>query len=162
MCRDSSPATTSSTVQTQTSTTLPADVQAASSTQATTSSMPPAATETTARPEATSTSTTSSTAAAPAGTFIAKVADVPSGSSQDFTYKGKRAILVNFDGQFYAYVNICTHNNICATKYEGDILQCPCHGAQFRPDTGDVMRGPAQRPLTTIDVEVSGDGIYSK
>lgn len=93
--------------------------------------------------------------------FVAKVADVPPGESEGFTYQGKRAILVNFNGEFHAYVNVCTHNNICATEYEGDVLNCPCHGARFRPDTGDVIRGPAKLPLTTIDVKVYGDSIYA-
>jgi nitrite reductase/ring-hydroxylating ferredoxin subunit len=98
---------------------------------------------------------------APARTFIAKTADVPAGSSVDFTYNGDNAILVNFGGKYVAYVNKCTHKG-CATKFSGDALACPCHGSKYNPANGEVINGPAPSPLTPIDIVVSGDSIYTK
>jgi nitrite reductase/ring-hydroxylating ferredoxin subunit len=95
-----------------------------------------------------------------AGTFIAKVADVPPGTASDFTYQGKPAIVVNFEGEYKAYRNVCPHNG-CPTKYlGGDSLSCPCHGSSFKVETGDVIQGPATSPLRSIEVVVEDDGIY--
>jgi predicted lipoprotein with Yx(FWY)xxD motif/nitrite reductase/ring-hydroxylating ferredoxin subunit len=111
---------------------------------------------------ATSTSATISaptTAAAP-GQFIAKTADVPPGTSMDFTYNGDPAILVNIGGTYAAYVNKCTHKG-CANKFDGNALTCPCHGSQFDPVTGEALKGPAKTPLATIEVIVARDSVYA-
>jgi nitrite reductase/ring-hydroxylating ferredoxin subunit len=92
-------------------------------------------------------------------TFIAKVADVPPGSAFDFEWNGKPAIVVNFEGEYRAYRNVCPHNG-CPTKYYGgDNLSCPCHNSSFKVDNGDVIQGPATSPLRSIEVVVDGDSI---
>jgi Rieske Fe-S protein len=60
-----------------------------------------------------------------------------------------------------AYSAICTHlgctvlPNLTA---EGDIL-CPCHASLFDPaDGAKVLRGPANRPLPSLPIDVSADG----
>jgi nitrite reductase/ring-hydroxylating ferredoxin subunit len=94
-----------------------------------------------------------------ADTFIAKTADVPPGSAFDFTWQDKPAIVINLDGEYKAYRNVCTHNG-CATKYYGgDNLTCPCHSSIFEVANGDVRQGPATSPLRSIDVAVEGDSI---
>jgi nitrite reductase/ring-hydroxylating ferredoxin subunit len=96
----------------------------------------------------------------PANILIAKVADVPPGASYDFTYSDQPAILVNFNGEYRSYVNVCTHAG-CQTKYYGgEALSCPCHSSAFDVTTGKVIQGPAPSPLRTIEVFVDGDSIY--
>jgi Rieske Fe-S protein len=60
-----------------------------------------------------------------------------------------------------AYSAICTHlgctvlPNLTA---EGDIL-CPCHASLFDPaDGAKVLRGPANRPLPSLPVQISPEG----
>ena len=91
--------------------------------------------------------------------FIAKIADVLSGSSVDFTYKEKPGILVNIEGEYKAYVNVCTHNG-CQTKFAGKSLNCPCHGSRFEAATGEVLQGPAAARLRKIKVFLEGDSVY--
>jgi nitrite reductase/ring-hydroxylating ferredoxin subunit len=95
------------------------------------------------------------------GEAIAKTSDVPEGFTYDFTLDNESAILVNAGGQYMAYVNKCPHKG-GHTKLEGDVIRCQLHGAEFKPQTGEVTKGPATAPLTSIPLEVRGDTIYAK
>lgn len=98
--------------------------------------------------------------ASPDRVFIAKTADVPAGATFDFSYGGDKAILVNFNGQYTAYVNRCTHKG-GPVKLEEAVVRCQWHGAEFDPSTGAVLKGPAAEPLTQIPVSLVGDGVYA-
>jgi len=74
--------------------------------------------------------------------LIAKTSDVPEGSYKDFTYQGQPAILVHFDGEFHAFVNICTHEGgLCVLS--GGVLLCTVHASTFDPKTGHTLSEPA-------------------
>jgi nitrite reductase/ring-hydroxylating ferredoxin subunit len=115
----------------------------------------------TARPTATQVPPTATPTEESVDTFIAKVADVPPDSAFDFEWDGKPAIVVNLEGEYSAFRNVCTHNG-CATKFYGGttILNCPCHGSQFDAATGAVLQGPAETKLRGIEVVVEGDSIH--
>lgn len=51
----------------------------------------------------------------------------------------------------------CTHQGTELQVF-GDRLQCPAHGSEFT-NTGAVQNGPADTPLRTFNVTVSGDSI---
>lgn len=57
-------------------------------------------------------------------------------------------------------VNNCTHLG-CTFPWNGSDqqFQCPCHGSRYDPE-GQVVRGPADRPLKLVRVEVRGDQIW--
>lgn len=57
-----------------------------------------------------------------------------------------------------AYSQKCTHLG-CVVYPEGDELECPCHEGFFDIRTGEVLRGPPERPLEQIAVEVRDDGM---
>ena len=92
---------------------------------------------------------------------IAGPSDVPVNQSLDFTLPdGYPAVLVHNDSGYSAYVAICTHEG-CQVSYfpSRKVLACPCHGAQFdAANGGQVLRGPARRPLSTVPVTVGPDG----
>jgi cytochrome b6-f complex iron-sulfur subunit len=51
---------------------------------------------------------------------------------------------------------VCTHG-ACDVEYAGgDRVECPCHGSQFSLD-GEVLRGPATRPLRRYEARLEGD-----
>lgn len=54
----------------------------------------------------------------------------------------------------------CTHHG-CKVAYDGPskTYSCPCHGAQFSA-AGDVIKGPARRPLPTLQAKIDGGFVY--
>jgi cytochrome b6-f complex iron-sulfur subunit len=90
------------------------------------------------------------------GRPIAEVSEVPLGSAIEFRddFSGERAVLVHLEGgQFAAYSVVCTHQG-CPVSYRDGELICPCHGSVFDPArSGEVVRGPAQKPLQEIEVD---------
>ncbi|WP_102345076.1 ubiquinol-cytochrome c reductase iron-sulfur subunit [Bacillus sp. Marseille-P3661] len=96
---------------------------------------------------------------------VAKLADIPKGSSINFNYPTEhdQAILVHTkDGDIKAYNNKCTHLQ-CPVFYEKEeeILLCPCHKGYFSIATGHPVAGPPQRELPLIELEVENDTIYA-
>lgn len=60
-------------------------------------------------------------------------------------------------GRAVALLASCTHNG-CQPSPVGGRLVCPCHGSEFSLD-GDVLQGPADRPLTRYRVTEDARGI---
>lgn len=59
-------------------------------------------------------------------------------------------------GRFHAFSAICTHQGCTISEVTDDTINCPCHGSRFSSTDGSVVRGPARRPLPTVDVIVEG------
>jgi Rieske Fe-S protein len=95
-----------------------------------------------------------------AAAAIVPADDVPLGGSHLFRYPSADdpAILVHLEDGFVAYNQKCTHLG-CVVFPEGEELECPCHEGFFDIHTGEVLRGPPERPLERIAVEVRDDGM---
>ncbi|MGW8195647.1 MAG: QcrA and Rieske domain-containing protein, partial [Desulforhopalus sp.] len=67
-------------------------------------------------------------------------------------------ILFDRDNRCWALTRTCTHLG-CKLNYleEKNILECPCHQSQFNAETGKVLRGPAKRSLSFLEVEKRQD-----
>ena len=67
-------------------------------------------------------------------------------------------IIVKEEGQFSAVSSVCTHLE-CTIEPGGSganmRLECPCHGSMFDRE-GQVLRGPAERPLARFRTELTG------
>jgi cytochrome b6-f complex iron-sulfur subunit len=64
-------------------------------------------------------------------------------------------VLAQPGGEFIAVSPICTHRG-CTVDVQGVRLVCPCHGSTY-DRAGTVLRGPAQRALTSYSVSRRGD-----
>jgi len=65
------------------------------------------------------------------------------------------AVIYNRAGEIAAYSLTCTHLG-CTVEEDGEAFACPCHGSRFNID-GKVLKGPAQKPLRLLDVELLED-----
>ena len=65
------------------------------------------------------------------------------------------AVIHNREGEIVAYSLICTHLG-CTIENDGDEFTCPCHGSRFDKN-GVVLKGPAQRSLQKLRVDVLED-----
>ncbi len=66
------------------------------------------------------------------------------------------AMLFHNDNEFRALSLVCTHLG-CTVEQKDNGFSCPCHGSQYTQD-GQVQRGPAQKPLRTLRLEINADG----
>jgi len=65
------------------------------------------------------------------------------------------AVIVNRDGEISAYSLVCTHLG-CTVAESASGFDCPCHGSRF-DENGNVLAGPAQKPLKNLSVEILED-----
>jgi menaquinol-cytochrome c reductase iron-sulfur subunit len=69
-------------------------------------------------------------------------------------------VLKKADGELVAFSPWCTHLG-CAYRWDAARGQfsCPCHGSFFSKN-GDVIAGPAPRPLDRYDVRLTGKRLW--
>lgn len=92
---------------------------------------------------------------------IASVSQVPIGGAINFNYRNTPAVLIRLtNGEFRAYSAICTHKGECV-EWHGDKLLCPKHNAIFDPASGTALRAPAHKPLSKIEIEITGEEIFA-
>lgn len=91
---------------------------------------------------------------------VAKVADVPPGSSKVVVVLGHPVALFNVGGSFHAVSNVCLHRGgpIGEGTLEGPIVTCPLHGWEYDVRTGKNVANPMAR-LRTYAVQVEGDDV---
>lgn len=65
------------------------------------------------------------------------------------------ALLLHAQSGFLAISLICPHLG-CTVESKPEGFFCPCHGSRFDPQ-GTVTRGPANKPLRNLRVEVTSD-----
>ncbi|MGE5279008.1 MAG: ubiquinol-cytochrome c reductase iron-sulfur subunit [Acidobacteriota bacterium] len=72
--------------------------------------------------------------------------------------KERKAYVIGAPGGVYALSAVCTHLG-CITRFLSDqnVIACPCHGSRFDLE-GNVVQGPAPRPLPWLDVTTDSTG----
>jgi len=130
-------------------------------------SLGPSAPTTTASKSTTPTTagpkTPTTTHSVPPGKPIGEASRVPVGGAVNFTdpKSGDPAIVLRrSQGTFVAFDAVCPHAG-CTVGFfrQANLIVCPCHGSEFNPDNGGLVRGPAPHGLTTIPVAVSSGGV---
>jgi len=66
-------------------------------------------------------------------------------------FPAERIALLRGEGGVYALSLVCTHLG-CTVTVTDQELSCPCHGSRFGR-LGQVLTGPADRPLQRLTVE---------
>ena len=90
-----------------------------------------------------------------------RVGDLAPGKMMRVEIVGRRILLANVDGRFYATADTCTHEDasLSSGSLRGELVKCPLHGSRFNVCTGRVMEEPAEQDLQTYPVRVEGDHI---
>jgi thiosulfate dehydrogenase [quinone] large subunit len=119
-------------------------------------------TTTTKAGSASPTTTAGTTTTTPKGTAIGSSSGVPVGGSAAFTdpNTGNPSLVIQQTADdFVAFDAVCPHAG-CTVAYQraAKIIACPCHGSEFDAETGGLIRGPATRGLTPIQVAKASNG----
>lgn len=93
---------------------------------------------------------------------LAAVGDVPPGKMKCVTAAGRRILLANVDGRFYATDDRCTHEDASLSTgfLKGEWVKCPLHGSRFNVCTGQVLDEPAEENLKTYALRVEDNAIW--
>src|SRR5262249_3439573 len=87
--------------------------------------------------------------------------DVAEGAMRAFDVAGTKVTIARTAGHLYAFDDTCTHKgcSLAKGKLNGTVVTCPCHGSEFDVTSGAVVRGPAQRPVSSHLVQVEGEDL---
>ncbi len=92
-----------------------------------------------------------------------KVSELPNNTKKSVFVSGKRIMLVNADGHYFAMDDTCSHAG-CSLGGEGFVegktITCGCHGSQFDLATGQVVAPPATVPMKVYKVKIEGDALF--
>jgi 3-phenylpropionate/trans-cinnamate dioxygenase ferredoxin subunit len=90
----------------------------------------------------------------------ARTGDIPPGRMTCVEVDGRRILVANVDGVYYATDDTCTHEDasLSSGSLDGELVKCPLHGSRFSLRTGEPMEDPAEDPLRCYAVKVE-DGV---
>jgi Rieske Fe-S protein len=97
---------------------------------------------------------TSTTTSGPIG----KTSEVPVGGGKIYA-ADKVVVTQPTQGDFKAFSAVCTHQGCVVADIKGEDIDCTCHGSQFSIADGSVVKGPATKPLESLNVSVKGGEI---
>jgi nitrite reductase/ring-hydroxylating ferredoxin subunit len=107
------------------------------------------------------------------GKVVARTGELTHGMTKKFHLQCQRGtiedLLVNYEGNIYAYVNLCRHiplsmdwvDNHFFTEDKRHLI-CANHGATYEPTTGECVWGPCFGAfLQSVPLKFSGEKILA-
>ena len=87
--------------------------------------------------------------------------DLPRGRMTCVELGGRRILIANVDGVFYATDDTCTHEEASLShgSLRGDLVKCPLHGSRFSLRTGEPLEDPAEESLRCYAVSVENGAV---
>jgi len=110
----------------------------------------------------------------PAGKLVGTLGELEHGTSKKFTMRrGGRdleALLLNYQGNHFAYVNRCPHTGITLDwvnnqffSSDNRCIMCATHGAVFEPPSGECVWGPCVGlSLQSLPLVIDDGQIYAR
>ena len=91
---------------------------------------------------------------------VAGVDEIKSGSYKLVGVGGREVAVLNLDGKFHAFENVCPHMGgpVGEGIIENGVVTCPLHGWNFDITTGESRNMPGQK-LNTFEVKVAGQDV---
>lgn len=92
---------------------------------------------------------------------VARTDEIKPGTMSCVEIRGRRILLANVDGEFYATDDTCTHEDASLSdgSLHGELVTCPLHGSRFSVRTGSALEEPAEEDLKSYAVRVEGDAV---
>ncbi len=94
-------------------------------------------------------------------TVIANTKDIRINEMERFDINGRKILICNVEGQFYALDDTCSHED--ASLYRGALkgkcVSCPMHGSRFDIETGEPLDEPATIPVATHPLKIEEETI---
>jgi nitrite reductase/ring-hydroxylating ferredoxin subunit len=92
---------------------------------------------------------------------VAKVDELPAGTTRVVEAGGRAVALFNVDGRFYALDNACPHRGgpLGEGDLDGAVVTCPWHAWRFDVTTGANANNPAVR-LPCFPASVEGGEVF--
>jgi nitrite reductase/ring-hydroxylating ferredoxin subunit len=93
--------------------------------------------------------------------FVKGFVPPPEGKATRVESNGRSVAVFSVRGALFAIDADCTH--VGAPLEEGQVeerrVECPWHGSVFDLETGQVLRGPAELPVTAYRAFMEKDGL---
>lgn len=92
---------------------------------------------------------------------VANVSDVPEGSATTVDVSGVTVALFHRPDGWCAIEHTCPHSGgpLAEGDVEDHVVTCPWHGSQFDIRSGDLIMGPAERPVRAFQVAIEGEDV---
>jgi 3-phenylpropionate/trans-cinnamate dioxygenase ferredoxin subunit len=93
---------------------------------------------------------------------IGEASDVSKNQMQVFNVKGREILLINLEGEFYAFDNRCPHMGypLFFGSLEGDTLRCGFHSAKFNVRTGESVGLVTSERLKPFSVKIQNSSVF--
>lgn len=84
------------------------------------------------------------------------------GKMECFEVNGKKIILINVAGEYFATDEMCSHEEfpLWYGALKGHLIECSLHGSCFDVRTGQPTEAPATEAIRTYDTEVKDGTVY--
>ncbi len=94
--------------------------------------------------------------------LVGTTSELPEGSQTAVMVEGKSVVVINFEGQYYALRNNCSHKDypLLGGGVSGGRVTCEKHGAKFELATGKAKVLPAVKPVPIYKTEVEDGEVY--
>jgi 3-phenylpropionate/trans-cinnamate dioxygenase ferredoxin component len=92
---------------------------------------------------------------------VARTDEIAPGTVKYVEIQDFRLAVCNVGGAYFCIEDTCTHDGgpLDQGTLQGEIIECPRHGARFNVTTGKVLRMPAVSAVEAFPVKIDGDQI---
>ncbi|TSA87164.1 non-heme iron oxygenase ferredoxin subunit [Deinococcus detaillensis] len=93
---------------------------------------------------------------------VGAVDALPEGSQTEVTLGSHSVVVINFENQYYALRNNCSHQNypLLGGDVDNGRITCEKHGGKFELATGKAKTLPALKPVQIYKTEVEDGVVY--
>src|SRR5437667_5938849 len=92
---------------------------------------------------------------------VAKAGQIPVGAAQVVRVGDQSLAVFHLADGYHVLDDVCTHDGgpLAEGVLDGDVIECPRHGARFDVRTGAALCMPATAPVPSYPVRMNGDEI---